>query len=282
MDKTAEQLGKLEKGMALGFEFLKLYGPRIATATIILIIGVMAGRWAARLLMPALERKQLEPPVRMLIIRICRLLILAFAGLLAAQNLGVEIMPLVAGLGVAGVGVGLATQGVLSNFVAGLTIIFTKPFRVGEYIELLGVQGQVQSIELFSTTLVHSDRSRVVIPNRKIVGEILHNYQGTRQLNLSVGLAYGTNVDTALALVQDVLKSNPRVLRDPAPAVGITVLGDFSIRLAIQPWVTIADYGPGQAELNQSILECFRTHRIEIPLPQREIRVIQGGADVAA
>jgi small conductance mechanosensitive channel len=246
MEKTAEQLDRLEKVMALSFQFLKLYGPRIATATIILVLGVLAGRWVARLLTPTLERKQLEPPVRMLILRIFRLLIVAFAGLLAAQNLGVEIMPLVAGLGVAGVGLGLAMQGVLSNLVAGLTIIFTKPFRVGEYIEVLTVHGQVESIELFSTTLVHADRSRVVIPNRKIVGEILHNYRSTRQLDLSVGLAYGSDVEATLAVVRAILHGNPRVLKEPVPVVGVAVLGDYSISLSIKPWVALADYGPAQ------------------------------------
>lgn len=273
MEKTTEQLDKLQKVMELTFQFLKLYGPRIATAAIILILGILAGRWVARLLGPTLERKHLEPPVRMLILRIFRLMILAFAALLASQNLGVEIMPIVAGLGVAGVGVGLAMQGVLSNLVAGLTIIFTKPFRVGEYIEVLHVHGQVESIELFSTTLVHADRSRVVVPNRKIVGEILHNYRTTRQLDLSVGLAYGTNVDATLAIVREILSRNLRVLKEPAPAISVAALGDYSIRLSIQPWVTLPDYGPAQTELNQAILEQFRAHRIEIPLLQREVRV---------
>ncbi|MSU37163.1 MAG: mechanosensitive ion channel [Pedosphaera sp.] len=260
--------------MALSFQFLKLYGPRIATAIIILLLGIVIGRWVARLLTPSLERKQLEPPVRMLILRIFRLLVLAFAALLATQNLGVEIMPLVAGLGVAGVGLGLAMQGVLSNLVAGLTIIFTKPFRVGEYIEVLGVHGQVESIELFSTTLMHVDLSRVIIPNRKIVGEILHNYRTTRQLDLSVRLTYGTNIDAALVVVREILNGNPRVLKQPAPAIGVAMLGNYSIRLSIQPWVAVTDYRSAQTELNQAILEHFRAHRIEIAVLQREIRVI--------
>ena len=274
MDKTTEQLDKLQKFMALGVDFLKKYGPRIATATIIIVMGFMAGRWVARMLTPTLERKQLEPPVRTLILRVVRLLILAFAGLLAAQNLGVEIMPLVAGLGVAGVGLGLAMQGVLSNLVAGLTIIFTKPFRVGEYIELLGVHGRVDSIELFSTTLVHADCSRVVIPNRKMVGEILHNYSTKRQLDLSVCVAYATNVETALAVVREILDQNPRVLKDPVPVLGVNVLGESAVSLAVKPWVALADYGAAQVELNQAILERFRASGIDIPVPQREVRVI--------
>src|SRR5208283_3380697 len=105
--------------------------------------------------------------------RVTRILVLGLFVMMALQNLGVELLPLLAGLGVAGAGIALATQGVLSNVVAGLTIIFTKPFRVGDYIAIVGVEGQVQDVSLFSTTLGHSDRSKIVVPNRKIVGEIL-------------------------------------------------------------------------------------------------------------
>src|ERR1039457_5005198 len=136
---------------------------------------------------------------------------------------------MIAGISVAGVGVGLALQGVLGNLVAGLTIIFTKPFRVGEWVEIAGVAGQVKTIELFTTTLLHTDMSRVVIPNRKIIGDILHNYGGIRQLDLSVGVAYGTDLNDATAIVRRVLTGNPRVLKEPVPVVGETMLADSSI-----------------------------------------------------
>lgn len=174
----------------------------------------------------------------------------------------------------AGVGISLAMQGVLANLVAGLTIIFTKPFRVGEYLELVGVHGEVVAIELFNTTLVHLDCSRVLIPNRKIVGEILHNYGRIRQLDLSVSVGYGTDLNRAIGIVRDILAANPRVVKDPAPLVGTAALADSSINLAIKPWVKIADYGIAQAEVNQAVVERFRTAGIEIPFPQREVRVL--------
>jgi small conductance mechanosensitive channel len=146
--------------------------------------------------------------------------------LLAAAKVGVDVAPLAAGIGV---GIGLATQGVLSNLFAGLTIIFTKPFRVGEYIEVIGVEGQVTTIDLFTTKLPHMDQSIVVIPNRKIVGEVLHNYGSTRQLALSVGVAYGTDIDKLETVARSVLKQNPRVLAQPAPILGISAFGDSEI-----------------------------------------------------
>ena len=244
-------------------------------AVIIFVVGLFAARWVGRLMMRWLSRKELglEPPVRTLITRIVRLLVLVFALVIALGTLHVDIAPLVAVIGVGGIGIGLAMQGVLSNLMAGLTIIFTKPFRVGEYVELLGVQGQVISIELFTTTLIHSDQSRVVIPNRKIVGEVLHNYGNIRQMDLSVGVAYSTNLPAALDVVRGVLKNNSRVLKEPTPALGVTTLGDSSITISVRPWVNVPDYGAAEAEIYQAIVEQFRAGKIEIPFPQREVRL---------
>src|SRR5215475_11180696 len=183
-------------------KFLTDYGFKIVGAVIILTIGGFAARWIGKVADDWLTKKQIEPPVRMLVVRVLRLLVFALAVVLALDKFGVQTTPLVAGIGVAGVGIGLALQGVLSNLVAGLLIIFTKPFRVGEYIELLGVEGQVTNIQLFSTTLLHPDCSRVVIPNRKIVGEILHNSGTMRRLDLTVGVSYETDLAAALALTR--------------------------------------------------------------------------------
>lgn len=263
-------------------EFFVTYGIQIVGALLILAAGLAVSRWVGKLMQRWLESLALEPPVRTLIVRVVRLLVIVFTGVLALSKFGVDIAPLVAGIGVVGVGVGLATQGVLGNLFAGLLIIFTKPFRVGEYIELLGVDGQVLNIDLFSTILTHADRSRVVIPNRKIIGEILHNYGTIRQLDLSVGVAYDTDVNLALGVMRDVLNRNVRVLKDPAPVLGISTLADSSIHLSIKPWVTVDDFGPANAELYQAIIEQFRTNRIEMPFPQREVHLVNNPAPRAA
>ena len=150
---------------------------------------------------------------------------------------------------------------------AGLTIIFTRPFRVGEYISIAGEEGLVQTISLFSTTLLHSDLSQVVIPNRKIAGEILHNYGELRQLNLSVGVAYATDLDAAIATIREVLSANARVLKDPKPVVQAAVLGEFAINLVIRPWVAVKDFGAAPGEINPEIVRAFRERGIDIPFP---------------
>jgi small conductance mechanosensitive channel len=250
------------------------FGPKVFVAIVIVIAGYIVGRQVGRIMAGGLRKFDMEPPVRDLLVRMVRVLVLGLFLIMALQNLGVELLPLIAGLGVAGAGIALAMQGVLSNVVAGLTIIFTKPFRVGEYISIVGVEGGVDTIGLFKTTLNHPDMSKVVIPNRKIVGEILHNYGSIRQLNLSVGVAYDTDLNQAIAAIQEILQANPRVLKAPAPGIGVSVLADSSINIAVKPWTSVNDFGPAGGEINKAIVETFRGRQIVIPFPQREVRML--------
>jgi small conductance mechanosensitive channel len=264
----------LDKTQGAVRNFLLLYGFQILGAIIILVVGTLVAGWVGKIARHWLEKHDLEPPTRDLIVRVVKLLVFALAVVLALDKFGVQIAPIIAALGVAGVGIGLAMQGMLGNLVAGLTIIFTKPYRVGEYIELLGVYGQVINIELLSTKLKHGDRSVVTVPNRKIIGEVLHNYGTVRQLGLNVGVAYGADLARVLSLVHDILHGNPRVLKDPAPVVGISTLGESSINISVQPWVKVDDYGPAQLELYQTIVEQFRAKHVDIPFPQNEVRLL--------
>jgi small conductance mechanosensitive channel len=251
-------------------------GPKLAGAVGILIVGFIIARGVGNVLERWLDKKNMEPPVRLLISRIVRLFVIAFALVVALGTCGVNIAPLVAGIGVAGVGVGLAMQGVLSNLVSGLLIIFTKPFRIGEYIEIVGCSGLVNSIDLFTSVLVHPDRSRVVIPNRKIVGEILHNYGTIRQHNITVGVAYSTNLPAAIAAIRGVLDRSPRVLKDPVPMVMVWEFADSGINIAVRPWSNVSEFGPAAAEVKLAIVDAFRAAKVEIPFPQREIRILDG------
>ena len=250
------------------------FGPRLLAAIVIIVAGVLVSRWITRWLGKGLNRLELEPPVRLLLVRVVWVLCMALFIIMALQNLGVELLPLIAGLGVAGAGLALATQGVLSNIVAGLSIIFTKPFRVGEYISIVGEEGTVESITLFNTTLGHVDHSRVVIPNRKITGEILHNFGQIRQVDVSVGVAYDSDLAAAMGLIEEVLRNNSRVLRDPTPIVRTVALGDWSVTIGVKPWVSVQDFGPATSEINRAILEIFRNRGVVMPVPQREIRLL--------
>jgi len=200
--------------------------------------------------------------------------VMVFTLVVALDKFGFQIAPLVAGIGVAGLGIGIALQGVLSNVVAGLSIIFTKPFKVGEFIQVVGVHGQVSSIELFSTTLVHFDRSRVVIPNRKIVGEILHNYGTIRQLDLRVDVAFATDLERALGAARGAVEADPRVLREPAAVIGVAAVTDARITVAVKPWVTVDSEVAASGDLYRAVLERLRVAGIEVPRSQHDVRML--------
>jgi small conductance mechanosensitive channel len=254
------------------------FGPKLLVAILIIVAGIIAAGWVGRALERGLQRFDLEPPVRQLLSRVARALVICLFALMALQNLGVELLPLIAGLGVLGAGVALATQGVLSNIVAGLTIIFTKPYRVGEYIAIVGVEGQVEAITLFNTELTHPDRSRIIVPNRKVVGEILHNYGRIRQAEILLGVAYESDVAAALDAIRDRVRANARVLAEPAPVIQVAKLKDSAVQIAVKPWVAVTDYGVIGGELSLSLLEELQRRGIVIPYPHREVRLIGGGA----
>jgi len=241
---------------------------------LILVLGLFASSWVSRWITQFLGHRELEPPVRVLLARAAGAACMALFALLALQNLGVELLPLLAGLGVIGAGVALATQGVLSNIVAGLSIIFSKPFRVGEYIAIAGVEGVVESISLFNTTLGHVDRSQVVVPNRKVVGEILHNYGRIRQVEVSVGVAYDSDIGAVVDLIGSVLKAIPRVLTEPQPVVQPVQFGESAVSIAVKPWVAVQDQVAATGEIYAAVLAALRARGVVIPPPQREVRLI--------
>jgi small conductance mechanosensitive channel len=257
------------------------YGFQVLGALVILAAGAIVGRWLGSLIDRRLRARAMEPPMRVLIVRVLRIVVMLFAVVVALDKFGFQIAPLVAGIGVAGLGIGIALQGVLSNVVAGLSIIFTKPFRVGEYIEIAGVHGDVASIELFSTTLLHPDRSRVVIPNRKIVGEILHNFGTMRQLHLSVTVPLSVDVGAAVAAATEVVTRNERVLKDPAPVIGVAQIGEVGITIGVNPWVRVVDVIPARGELNRSLAEHFHGRGVRLGRSPADVRLVDGAAAVS-
>ena len=274
MEIVKDQLQMIEHAQQTALDLAIQFGPKVLVALLIMAAGFYVGRWVGRVLEPVLQKLGLDEGLRQLLNRIVRILVLGLFAIMALQNLGVELLPLLAGLGVAGAGVALAMQGVLGNLAAGLTIIFTRPFVVGEYISIVGEEGKVEEIRLFNTVLTHLDHSRIVIPNRKIVGEILHNFGELRQINVVVGVAYDADINYAKSLAAELIAANPKILQTPAPEICVTALADSSVQIAIRPWASADDFNMASSELTQAVLETFRTRGISIPFPQREVRLL--------
>lgn len=271
-----EQLQTLEHAQQTAIDLAIRFGPKLLVALLILAAGYYVGRWVGRVADSMLARLRLDESLREILVRLVRILVLGLFVIMALQNLGVQLLPLLAGLGVAGAGIALAMQGVLGNLAAGLTIIFTRPFQVGEYISIAEEEGAVEEIKLFNTVLSHPDRSRIVIPNRKIVGEILHNFGTLRQLDVVVGVAYDTDLQLVLTAIQDLLRAHSRILQEPEPVIRVLALADSSVSIAIRPWTRVADFTAASSDITQAVVETFRERGIHIPFPQREVRLLGG------
>ncbi|MBT8338761.1 MAG: mechanosensitive ion channel, partial [Desulfatitalea sp.] len=207
--------------------------------------------------------------------------LLAFVVLAALSQLGIQTTSFIAVLGAAGLAVGLALQGSLSNFAAGFLMILFRPFSVGDYIEGGGVTGTVEEIQIFTTTLVTPDNKTVIIPNAKIMGDNIINWtvKGTRRVDLVVGIGYGDDIDKARQVIADVLAKDARVRKDPPPQIAVSEMADSSVNFVVRPWVSASDYWAVSFGVTEQIKKAFDDEGISIPFPQRDVHVYQHASE---
>lgn len=258
-------------------EMLTKFGFKILAAILIFVIG----RWIAHVVQRVIEKGMLKAKVDPVLVTFTTNLIYAgliiFVVLASLAQIGVQTTSFIAILGAAGLAVGLALQGSLSNFAAGVLMIIFRPFKLGDYIEGGGVSGVVKAIHIFTTTLTTPDNKRVIVPNSKIMGDNIINYsaEGTRRLDLTASISYGDNIDTAKAALMDLLNKDPRVLKDPAPFIGVSSMAESSIDFAVRPWVNVADYWAVFFDLNEAIKKRIEAEGLTIPFPQRDVHLFK-------
>ncbi|MEL6553649.1 MAG: mechanosensitive ion channel domain-containing protein [Cyanobacteria bacterium J06621_11] len=250
---------------------------RAVIAIALFFVGRTVARLAKRLVKKAMNKAQIDPTLTIFASNISFYAIMAFVILAVLGQVGIETTSLVAAIGAAGLAIGLALQGSLTNFAAGIIIIIFRPFLVGDWVEVDGYSGYILEIELLTTTLKTIDNRTVVIPNGKITEGDLVNYstQGMLRLDLVVGVDYSTDIDRVKAIFMDVLTANSRVLSDPAPSVGLLEMADSSLNFAVRPWVNPKDYLPLSLSIKEDIKKRLDKEGINIPFPQRDIHIVQ-------
>lgn len=269
MEFDLEQLAA--KAQALATEF----GIDIIAALAIFIIG----RWVANLITGGvrrlMERANIDATLVKFLSNILRILLLIFVILAAIGQLGIQTTSLIAVLGAAGLAIGLALQGSLSNFAAGVLVIIFRPYKVGDYIEGGGVAGTVDEVQIFNTVLKTPDNIRIIVPNAQITGGIITNYSAheTRRVDFTFGIGYGDDIDKAKKIIEDVLTSDERVLEDPAPQIVVAELADSSVNIFARPWVKSADYWGLKFDVTETVKKRFDAEDISIPFPQRDVHV---------
>jgi small conductance mechanosensitive channel len=246
------------------------YGIKIVGAILLLIIGRMVAAFARRLSKRVLSNRGVDPAIVSFVGGLLYYLILAFTVIAVLNNFGVQTASLVAVLGAAGFAIGLALQGSLANFAAGIMLLIFRPFRIGDYVEVAGTSGTVRELGLFTTVLTTPDNIKIMIPNGKAFGDIIKNVTAfdTRRVDLVIGIGYGSPIDKAIGVLNDILNTDARILDDPAPQIAVAELDDSSVNLVVRPWVKTSDYWPVRLDLTKRIKEAFDENNIEIPFPQ--------------
>ena len=253
------------------------WGLKVIGAIAVLIIGRMVAGWVRRLIRKGLERAEVDATLVPFVAKMAYYLVLAFVVIAVLGVFGVQTASLVAVLGAAGLAVGLALQGTLSNFAAGVMLLFFRPFRVGDYVDTGGTAGTVEEIGVFATTLKSPDNVKIVVPNSKVYGEIIKNFNGfdTRRIDLVIGISYDDNIGTAMDTISSIVAADPRVLAEPAPTIAVSNLGDSSVDLVVRPWCSGSDYWPLRFELTRKIKEGLEAAGCSIPYPQTDVHLHQ-------
>ncbi len=272
--KIQEGIAMIQKLWELSALYLVKYGFQVLGGLIILFVGFKLANWVTHLFIEFGQKKKLDITLTKFIAGILRVAILAFVVVMAIEKFGVTISPLIAAASAAIFGASFAIQAPLSNYAAGLMVILTRPFVVGNTIQVKGISGIVEEVKLPCTVLVNEDGEKITIPNKEIVGEILLNSAEYKVVEKTIGVSYDNDPGQAVQVILETLKKNPKVKQVPLPQIGIESFGDSAINIGMRYWVPTKEYYHAMYEANLAIYNALKQAKITIPYPQREIRMV--------
>jgi small conductance mechanosensitive channel len=253
------------------------FGIKLLVAIVILIIG----RWVAKIVRSSVKKlmnkREVDQTLVSFVSNLIYVLLLTFVIIAALGQVGIQTAAFVAILGAAGLAIGFALQGSLSNFAAGILLIMFRPFKAGDFIEAGGAMGAVEAIHIFTTHLKTPDNKAVIIPNSKLMGDNITNFSAkdTRRVDMVFGIGYGDDIRKAKKIIEEVLSKDERVLKDPLPTIGLNELGDSSVNFVVRPWVKTADYWPAKFDITEEMKKQFDANGITIPFPQRDVHLFE-------
>jgi small conductance mechanosensitive channel len=253
------------------------FGCKLVGCLIIYIIGRKVIKYLHKLIARVMNSKEFDPSVASFIRSLIDILLTAALLLGIINILGINTTSFVALLASIGVAMGMALSGTLQNFAGGVMILLFRPYRIGDYIEAQGQGGTVKAIQIFNTVITTADNRTIYIPNGGLSSNVIVNYsnQSNRRIEWVIGVAYGTDYNTAKKTLQDILKNDKRILADPAPAIDLKTLNESSVDIQIRAWVARTDYWDVYYAVNEQIYSTFNTKGIEIPFPQMTVHFSQ-------
>jgi len=279
MEETSkETLAMIQQIWQTAQQSLTEYGLDVVAAIIILIVGVwIAGRVEAVIKKALGRAKRVDAMLVSFFASAGRYLVLIFVGVAVLGRFGIETTSLIAVLGAAGLAIGLALQGTLSNVAAGVMLLIFRPFKVGDFIEGGGHAGTVKTLNLFFTEMATPDNIHIVVPNSDVWGTSIRNFSthAERRVDFLIGVSYDTDLDQAMAALNDVIAAEPRVKSDPEPMVAVSELGDSSVNFVVRVWTQNADYFPVRFDMTKAIKEKLDAEKIDIPFPTQTLHVVK-------
>ncbi|MGD8368068.1 MAG: mechanosensitive ion channel [Desulfobacterales bacterium] len=258
----------------MAIDFLVNYSFQIIGAILVLAAGFIVGKLIASFILKLFEKKDVDVTLSKFLAGTAKGIVIGFAVLVAMGKFGITIAPLVAALAATAFGASFAIQGPLSNYGAGLVIIFTRTFVVGNTISVAGVSGVVEEVKLGATIIRDEDGVEITIPNKKIVGEIIHNSQEKRIVEGTVGISYDSSPQEAIRIIEEVLHGFEEISQDPPPQVGIEEFGDSSIHIGMRFWIPSRKYFSLLHRVNLAVYDGLKRENIEIPFPQRDVHIV--------
>lgn len=273
-DEIQQEIEQAQKYYDIIVEFFLNYSFSIIGAMIIFLVGFLVGKKLASIVFGVCERKNLDITLSRFIASLVKIIVIVMFAIIALSKLGISITPFIAAVGALSLGAGLAVQGLLANYGAGFNIIITRPFVVGDTIQVQGVVGQVEEVNLAYTILTNEDKVRITIPNRHIIGEIIHNSFGDTLVEEIVGIAYDSDPEQAIAVIEKALNSIEELSEKRAAQIGIDAFADSSINIGIRFWATTESYFHIRYKVNAAIFRALKEANIEIPFPQRVVHII--------
>jgi small conductance mechanosensitive channel len=260
-------------------EFLATRGTAFALDLLAAILIFVIGRWLAKWVSIIIGKVMTKARVELILVTFVQHLsyfgLLAFVIIAALDRVGIKLTAAIAVLGAAALAVAFALQGSLSNFAAGILMVIFKPFKVGDFVTVAGVQGTVQEIQVLNTVLNSIDNVRIIVPNAQVTGSTISNYTAnpTRRIDLTIGVSYDDDLKKAKQVIESVLGADARILKNPAPTVAVFELGDSSVNFVVRPWVKSADYWDVYFNVTEKLKLALETNGLTIPFPQQEIYI---------
>ncbi|MCG7530685.1 mechanosensitive ion channel family protein [Psychrobium sp. MM17-31] len=273
-----QEIAQFEKYYNMLMEYLLTYSMQIVGAIFILIIGLWIAKKAAALVAKVMTRHNVDITLTNFVSSVVKVLIIIGVVVICLGKIGISVTPFVAAIGAASLGAGLAVQGMLANYGAGLAIIATRPYVVGDTIEVKGVSGQVKTIDLGHTVLVNEENVEITIPNKHVIGEILHNSNEFSLVKGEIDIAYNACSDTAISLIESVLAQHDNVADAPQCKVGIEAFAASGVTISYRYWVPTTKIIETKLAVNRLVYQAMNENNIEIPFPQRIVTIQQQDA----